>query len=393
MLHIKESQKYQNIFINAYLTIYSIWLIITFLDTTMFHINYPDFTYIVLLEITVIFVGIKMILFDKHSKVELWLCIFLIISFGGSFINSGYGFLLPVLFLILGAKNVPFKKLLQIYCAISGTLIIITVIASQTGLVENLIYKRNGQRISFGFNYPTDFTAHIFFFFMGYCYLRKESLSYLELIGILGLGIFSYIFCGARTNFLCLLLTFLVFLFLKIHYNISYKKDIIHTINPIFSKVLVFSMPICALCIFVLTLFYHNLPSSIISTTLNSMMSGRLNWYSVGLDRYGIKIFGSAFTMIGNGGSTEPVTNYFFLDSSYILLLIRYGIMIFLSVIVIFLINSVQAHNNKNYYLLLILTLIAIQCIMEHHLLEIAYNPFMFFILSDNGTNTVFKFE
>lgn len=36
---------------------------------------------------------------------------------------------------------------------------VVTIAGSQLGIVENLIY---GNRISLGFNYPTDFAAHIF---------------------------------------------------------------------------------------------------------------------------------------------------------------------------------------------------------------------------------------
>jgi hypothetical protein len=388
MLHIKESQKYQTIFINAYLIIYSIWLIITFLDTTMFHINYPNFTDIVLLEITVIFVGIKMILFNKHSKFELWLYIVLIISFGGSFINSGYVFLLPVLFLILGAKNVPFKNLLQIYCVISVVLILLTVIASQTGVVENLIYERKGQRISFGFNYPTDFTAHIFFFVMGYCYLRRERLSYLELMVILGFGFFSHIFCGARTNALCLLLTFIVFLYLKNRY---FNRSSNYVLNKIFSRLLVFSIPISALCIVILTFLYQANQNNVILTSINNLLSNRLCWNIVGLERYGIHLYGSIFKMIGLGGSTTPPNEYFFLDSSYILILLRYGVMVFVTTLVISVFSSLRAERQKDITLLLIISLIAIQSVVEHHLLDIAYNPFLFLIFSENFEKSTYR--
>lgn len=384
MLQFKQVQKYQTFFIDAYLVIYSIWLIVFFLNTTMFQIKYPDFAGFVLLEVTIIIVMIRIIMFNKLSKAELWFFTFLIISFVGSFIYSGYVFLLPVLFIILGSKNIPFKKLLQIYCTISGVLIVLTVIASHIGLVENLIYERNGQRISFGFIYPTDFTAHIFFFVMGYCYLRKNRLSYLELIGILGLSIFSYVFCDARTNTTCLILTFVVILYLKICNRISKKRDNESNVNPITCKILVFSMPICALFMILMTFLYYKLPDSNISIAMNRFVNNRLYLSSMGLERYGVNLFGSAFQMFGFGGSTTPPESYFYLDSSYLLILIRYGLLVFLSVMAIFVKSSIAAKNQNDITLLLILSIISLQCMIEHHLLDIAYNPFIFMIFSQN---------
>jgi hypothetical protein len=331
-------------------------------------------------ELALIFIGIKVFLIDKHSKKEIWFCVFLAVCFLGTCLHTGYIFLAAVLLLILGVKNVPFKRLIQLYCAIAGTLLVITMVSSQVGLVENLVY---GSRISFGIIYPTDFTAHIFYLVMGYCYLRKEKLTYSELAGILGLSVFSYMFCIARTNAICLLLTFAVFLYLKIRNRVSDKNGSHYVMNPKYSRILVFSMPICAFFFISLTFLYNDQTSNFILTTINSLVSDRLRLGSIGLERYGIHLFGSTFQMVGWGGSaTYPKAEYFFLDSSYVLILIRYGIMVFLAVTTVFVLSSLRAEKQRDNYLLWILTLIAIQCMIEHHLLEIAYNPFLFYIFS-----------
>jgi hypothetical protein len=377
--HYKHKKK-KELFIAFYLIIYSLFLIKTFLDTTMFKISWPDITLFILFELAIIFIGTKVLLIDKHSKNEMLFSIFLAVCFLGTYINTGYISLIAVLILILGAKDAPSRKLIQLYCVIAGIILVITILSSQVGLVENLVY---GSRISFGFNYPTDFTAHIFYLVMGYCYLRKEKLTYPELAGILGLGIFSYVFCVARTNAICLLLTSAVFLYLKIRNHVSDKKGSPYVMNPKISRILVFSMPICAFLFIGLTFLYHYLPNNSILMTINSIVSTRLHLGSTGLELYGIHLFGSAFQMVGFGGSTTPPEDYFFLDSSYVLLLIRYGIMVFLAVVTIFVASALRAEKQKDNYLLWILMLIAIQCMIEHHLLEIAYNPFLFLIFSD----------
>jgi len=323
---------------------------------------------------------------QEFSHKEKLLNLLLFISCAGSAISSGYAFLLVPLLFIISAKGISFRKLVQIYCVVAGVLLFLTVAGSQLGIVENLVY---GKRISFGFNYPTDFAAHVFFFVLAYCYLRKDRLTYVELAGILGLSIFTMVFSHARTNSICLFLTFAVFLYLKVRTEVSSRKGTDYKMSPNLSKVLIFSMPICAALIIGLTVLYHYWPTNAYLITLNNLFSTRLHLGSLGLERYGIHLFGSPFSMVGWGGSTAPPeAEYFFLDSSYVLMLIRYGIMVFVSAITIFVINSWRALKQNDYTLLCILALISLQCVMEHHLLEIAYNPFLLYPFSKNRTRT-----
>jgi len=352
-----------------------------FLDTTMFKISWPGSIQIILMELLLIFTAIKYLSQDKSSKREKWLHLLLATSFVGSAIFSEYIFLLIPLFFILGAQNVPFRKLVQIYCIIAGTLMVVTIAGSQLGIVENLIY---GNRISLGFNYPTDFAAHIFFFALAYCYLRKDRLTYIELAGILVLSIFTMIFNHARTNSICLFLTFAVFLYLKVRTEVSSRKGTDYKMSPNLSKVLVMSMPICAALIIGLTFLYNYDPGLPFIRTIDKFLTGRLYWGNLGLEQYGIRLFGSTFDMVGAGGATAVKEDYFFLDSSYVLLLIRYGIMVFLSVITVFILSAKRAFAEKDIVLLWILALISIQCTIEQHLLEMAYNPFLYYLFSSN---------
>jgi hypothetical protein len=384
LLHDNLRQKTQKTFITLYLIIYSVFFITNFLDTTMFRLpQVVANVFAIMLQLGFGLVVSKILIIDKHKKEEILLYVFLAICLIGTVVHTGYVFLAFDLVLILGAKDVPFEKLVKLNCAIAGTLLVITMVSSQVGLVENLVYIRDGtSRYSFGINYPTDFTAHIFFIVMGYCYIRKEKLSFFDLTAILGLSIFSYIFCDARTNALCLLLTFVVFLYLKVKNLISDKKGSKYIMNPKCSKILAFSMPICAFFFIGLTFFYHFQRSNNIISIINNLVSGRFLLGSIGFEKYGIHLFGSSFQMFGYGGSTTPPNVYFFLDSSYVLILIRYGILVFITVMIIYVMSSLHAVKQEDITLLWILTLVAIQCMLEHHLLEIAYNPFLLFVLS-----------
>lgn len=110
------------------------------------------------------------------------------------------------------------------------------------------------------------------------------------------------IFNHARTNSICLFLTFAVFLYLKVRTEVSSRKGTDYKMSPNLSKVLVMSMPICAALIIGLTFLYNYDPGLPFIRTIDKFLTGRLYWGNLGLEQYGIRLFGSTFDMVGAGG-------------------------------------------------------------------------------------------
>ena len=114
---------------------------------------------------------------------------------------------------------------------------------------------------------------------------------------------------------------------------------------------------------------------------LDSNLSQRLSFSKKGIEVYGISIFGQYIPMQGNGGSTQTPSNYFFLDSSYISILLQYGLIIFIVILIIWGMIGLRARKEKDWVLLWILAMIAFQSLMEQHLMDISYNPFLWIFL------------
>ena len=91
------------------------------------------------------------------------------------------------------------------------------------------------------------------------------------------------------------------------------------------------------------------------------------------------------FFQKSNGGSTETPLNYFFLDSSYISILLQYGLIMFVMILILWGIIGLRARKEKDWVLLWILAIIAFQSIMEQHLLDISYNPFLWILFAETG--------
>ena len=75
--------------------------------------------------------------------------------------------------------------------------------------------------------------------------------------------------------------------------------------------------------------------------------------------------------------STEPRADYFFLDSSYILIGLRFGFVILLLICILFLGYFIYSIKRDDTLLMILLAVMLLQCMIEHHLLEYVYNPFL----------------
>lgn len=77
--------------------------------------------------------------------------------------------------------------------------------------------------------------------------------------------------------------------------------------------------------------------------------------------------------------------NYFFIDSSFIRLAIIYGLVIGVFVIIVMLLIGMRSISTRGFCLAAIILLLGISCMVEQHLLDISYNPFLIALLADNA--------
>ena len=161
MKNILQTQSTRNE--QIYIIAFSLYLFQSFVTTTMFTAIIPSLFLTFIKWFAVILVFIK-IFMEKYSSKK-----FIIISITSiliiiSALVSTYNNLCIFLIFIIGAYNIPLKKIVKTYFYLCLMLLIITMISAKLGIIEDLIYIRNGKsRNSFGIVYPTDFAAHVFF--------------------------------------------------------------------------------------------------------------------------------------------------------------------------------------------------------------------------------------
>ncbi len=372
---IREPQRGEQIFLLAYI----LYLGVSVWATTMFPMM--NFVKIIGKLLFVPMVVLKILLYDGYQRKQLiiiifvTICSFLVLFLGHQTIHILW------LILILGTRNVSFEKILKSYLVVTGAIFFLAFAASLLGVIENLQYvtETRGIRNSFGTIYPTDFAAHVFYWIVTYFYLMGERLKSWHYIGTAIVAALIYYFCNARLDSGCIL-------FIAILYGIGNalrksrtNRRIKHVWEHTWMRFGMLVMPLLAIFSILITVMYRK--GSRGWDAINKFSNGRVALGKTGFTDYGVKLFGQNVVMKGFGGNTELVNDYFFLDCSYVNILICYGIVI---LIIVLGLHVYCCYKNRfDLYFLYAIALIALNCIFAHHLLEAAYNPFLLAILTE----------
>ena len=346
----------------------------TMLDRTFFQVKL-NFLFLVVLLLGLRFLH-KMRVSYKYLIFSILLLLSGILVY---FQTNRLNFLVYSLLLVL-LVNVDMKVVLRNYVIVAGVLVVGVFLLSLVGIVPNLQYNRAGViRNSFGFIYPTDFASHCFYLFIAISYLLKDKLIWSRtLFGFL-LSAFIIKYCDARLNALSILLATVIFIYF---YYSKGKKLKIFALLP-YSAVVFASV--------VTYLSYKFSWSDPFLVSINKLITGRLALGRNAFDTFEVHLFGTRnVQFIGSGGKTESVIGYNYVDSSYVQMLFTYGIVPVVLLIIIYVVASKQQYKNGQYLLVAILSLIALNCMIEAFWFVPTYNIFMFLLFT---TNTFSKKE
>lgn len=330
----------------------------------------------------------KLLIFDTHDKRQ-FLRIMLSASILGIFVSLAANFgnnyqLMNIFILVLGAYNTNFRKV-ALSSVIVGSIFVTSVtLMSIFGLTTDLVY---GNRHSFGFIYPTDYAAHWFFILLAYFWYRKGKLKWFENIICLGIAAFLMYFCRAKLDSGCIV----IMVVLGMIYNNQYGMKIYGK----FRYVLEYSILFAAVFSIFIALIYTE-DNMILNSIPALSIVIRMQIGHMMLFRHGTTFFGQNVDDYGYGGSLTPPEEYNYIDVSYVRILIKSGIFILLLLVIAFTLFLRKRIKQKDYVTVIVFLLIAINCMVAQHMLEISYNIFLLIILanlkeynmlSENDTN------
>ena len=280
--------------------------------------------------------------------------------------------------MIIGARNVDFRRIARLALLISVPVLVAVTLLSVTGVITDLVYFPDiSPRHSFGIIYPTDYAAHWFFAASLWFWLKNGRLKWYEISVFIALTAFLFVFCKPRLDCICMLLLTAAGLLL----NYKWTEKSVLRLRWTFVAVFLFF----AAAAFILSIIYS--PGLPLREYLNARFHTIHSRFRIAYEmlcNYPFSFFGASFCEIGNGGSTvEPSkSQYSFIDISYIKVYIRAGVIIFAGLMFLLTRFMYKRAKAKDAATLVVMSIIAMNCFVAHHLLDFSYNVFLLMLFA-----------
>lgn len=326
-----------------------------------------------------------------YSKVEFLIAVSFCVCILLSWRHARVFWLLMVPLAIVGAKGIPFDRIVKTFFITVGAVIGIALILSLVGVISNLKYTLYvdssdpskgivAERYAFGTTYPTTFSEFVFFLSTAWLFLRRKVLKVFDVVLFAAVAAFLYFGSHAVTDTVCVAaLSLVALLVIVLRQRTSRTSEIVHKL----CAPLVGVTGLCAAVMTALLIGFDKTNNT--WRALDRALHHRLFMGYVGKKYAGIYLFGTKVGYHTTGGNPELMSrpDYFNLDCSYHLILINFGIIIFLFIIGFFTISALRAWQKYDIALLLIIVVISLECVMENRLIQPQYDIFLLMVFAD----------
>lgn len=275
------------------------------------------------------------------------------------------------LILVFLAIGLPLKFIVKVFFYIKLPSVILLLIMSLTGIIENYEFVdfERGSRFGLGSVYATDFASGIFYLQLA-CYYLKKRINLVGAIISMGVVCVVYYFTDARLSLYLMSLAIVLFYILGKNIKIIQSMIKIKLMSFIFVLTYVFS---------VWASYYYDYRNEFLFM-LNKLFTSRLSLGNRAFSEYPVTMFGQNIQMEGNGwvkGGKMFNIEYNFIDSSYLQWTLIYGVITAVTLIIIFTYSYWYAVKVSDYALIVIFIMLAVSGIVDHHLLNLGNNPFI----------------
>lgn len=291
-------------------------------------------------------------------------------------------------FLMAASIGVDYKKVLKICVPILGITIFSSLVVNTiTG--GGVVYADTARIRSDGgvMGYPTD-SASLVLYFCIFAFVTAEyETDYIALLlAASSFAASAFYFESNTSQFMSLLLmAMIVYSRIEVRF---WKKKPIKIISAVINVFALTAVPVLTVFLLICSFFYGE--GSALMAKLSSMLHHRIMLTWNALDEYGIKPFGVAIELVGAAVPGMRSVNYNFIDSSYINILVRYGVIVAIVILLMWTFIVYMGMSGRRRRLVLASIIIAIHSFEEHHFFEMIYNPIFWMPLA-YGVNRRFE--
>ena len=269
-------------------------------------------------------------------------------------------------------------RVLKCFTICIGTVLAATILCALGGSITNLVYLNQGKgriRGSYGVAYPTDFASYLIFLLLFvWAVGKKYSGWHTGLFAALALMVtwLVYTYPHSETSTICGLVTAAVVLYDGLDHTFLSRNRKLRWFSKAAEALTVGAFPLLGVLFFGMTWLYGH--GNGLATWMNQWMSNRLLAVLEAIQQYGIHALGAATPQEGGGHSLIHNAQYEFLDSTFGLILVRYGWVLALLLTGLWVWMTWRVIRKGNKRLALTLAVIAVHSFSEHHFTELNFN-------------------
>lgn len=376
-----------------YLISLMFYLFFSFLRNTTFNPYLGSRVFNLASYLVVVALLFKIYICDSHTVKQTLLITFLLVVAVVSWRFSTSNLILVMMSFIVAAQGVSFRQIVRYYFYATLILLLSVICFSILGIIRDLVFVVPGRavRYSLGVVYPTDLAAHVLYLILAHAYLNYRSLNWRYYCSYIVVAFILKLVTDARLSIICVVLTVPILMIARAAEKSQHRGAYFMLCN--YWSVI----PILAFISFASTYFFDN--TNHLYYKIDHALSGRLSYGSMAIHQYPVTLFGQKVVENGLGGSKglsifhNANVGYFYIDSSYLRLVMIYGILATIVIIAIMISVSLKGIFAHDYALTAIILVVTLSCLVEQHLLELSYNPFLLALLANLSMNKLEDFK
>lgn len=357
---------------------YSLYLFTAILTTSFFSKYIVGGKYKMVLMCCLILLILKETFCCRFNKKRIAggaVCVFLLLIIYNVVTITPLLIMMCLLGFVYVGRNEKFETIAKLTIVVTSFTMILIIASAHFGIIYNIVGGSNGRiRDYLGFRYVLFSPAYMFNVTSLTVYVFKYDIKWKTILVLILANIWIYSKTMSRLSFITSVIVLLFACIMKIKPDFLKKKKIS-------CHFLVFSFIIFAILSFIITLSYS--PDKKFMVQLNEIMGERLYLAQTSLKKYGISWFGENIQWVGwgfdpNGKRTTTLNEYLYVDCLYIQVIQHYGIIFFTIFLTVFTATSYKVFKSKDYYMLILLSTVAMRSIFDDLSLSLHYNTFWF---------------
>lgn len=369
-IFIQKLQKKEFLFLISYVIYMSVFILLL-----SFYSKYlPEKFDRYILLLCVALLAINEIIFSKINFRTMMGLIICLLLFGISFSTNGNAIAGMIIFIYCG-RNIPFEKIAKWTIFISSVMVTFIVTSSFLGIINDYVSYSGGRvRHYLGFRYALWPSTLVFNISLLVIYYKNIRMKWKDVTILLLINSFFFYFTNSRLSFGLSILSLLMAMIYRYYHKSLNRWNFVY-------RILVFSFIICAVISYVLTVTYSSAVRW--KRELNLVLGDRLRLGQTSLLQYGINLFGQQIQWVGNGldrNGNRTRGTYLWVDNLFIQVLQRYGIVFCVAFLLIVTLALYRCYQDKKYFLMLLMTMIALHCMIDDLQLYLYYNTFWFIL-------------